>query len=340
MTVPTEVDVPENEPVLSLFGDAPVVKTAKKSGVDVPSRLAHHLVPKDAPAAERWAAFERFAELLRYPPYRFARTMAANPHNYTLRKWFRTDDDFILAVAYLRTYGYRHKWGGSWYVQIDVNEHFYWTMGNPIGNPTDPGVTILINRKRIAPNAAYDAIGGYYDELFRDPGQERYRRDVVAMIERVTGPMATRSVLDVGCGTGALLRCVTPGQYVGVDPSEKMLQELKHRHPSAAVVRTPLASFASGQKYDLVLSLFGSGSYLSDAELERIPLMLKPGGTAVTMFYAPGHKPDHYRKAKVAPAASIRAWHEGLMPGTVLPPLSSAPSPVMPEFVIVTTPAP
>jgi hypothetical protein len=112
-----------------------------------------------------------------------------------------------------------------------------------------------------------------------------------------------------------------------------MLQELHHRHPHAATVRTPLASFAPAvghERFDLVLGLFGVGSYLSDAEIERIPLLLKPGGRAVTMFYAAGYSPETYRLTKLPPVPH-RKWEPGLMPGTVI-------ADMVPNFVIVVTP--
>jgi hypothetical protein len=129
------------------------------------------------------------------------------------------------------------------------------------------------------------------------------------------------------------LRMADPLHYVGVEPSDNMLRELRHRHPHAATVRTPLRSFvptAGRSRFDLVLSLFGVGSYLTDAELGRIPLLLKPGGRAVTMFYAPGYTPEVYRRTK-SPPVPHRTWQEGLMQGELITDL-------IPNFVVVISP--
>lgn len=105
------------------------------------------------PEEERRAQEERLAALLEAAEWRFAKTMPQNPHWYTLRKTWARDDDFVWAVEQIRLRGYRSKYNGSWYTQLDVNDHFYWTMGWPIGSfdwgwdRLNAGGTILINRK-------------------------------------------------------------------------------------------------------------------------------------------------------------------------------------------------
>lgn len=70
--------------------------------------------------------------------------MPENPHEYTLRKLWRSDPDFVRAVEFIRAHGYRNRFEGRSYTQLDVGEHTYWTMGAPVEE------TILINRKRNA----------------------------------------------------------------------------------------------------------------------------------------------------------------------------------------------
>ena len=101
----------------------------------------------------------------------------------------------------------------------------------------------------------------------------RYARDSRAQrsaAERLValadlGP--AEDVLDVGCGTGALvarLRAVTRGRVVGVDPSARMLEEARRAAPPAvelaclaAAVSYALATGA-GHSFYLVL---GPGAY-------------------------------------------------------------------------------
>jgi SAM-dependent methyltransferase len=283
-----------------------------------------------------WRAFERFGHVLMRAPWRLATTMPHNPHHYTQRaKWPSvglSDAHFVRAVEYLRAAGYRARFEGRAYTQLDVNEHFYWTMGAPLDQ------TILINRKPTPADgvaAPYDAIAARYDELCRTPQAEAEHAAVFEAVRAAApGPLGALGILDVGCGSGLLLRHLgaeQPRRYLGLDPSGAMLELLRHRHPDAAVVRTPLASFvppalgfggsdAGGlvsenrysERYDLVLALHGVGSYLTGEELARIPTLLAPGGRAVVMFYVEGHTPETYRKAKVTPPS--RPWRPEALP--------------------------
>lgn len=288
------------------------------------------------PAKEVWEDFERFGHIMQRAPFKFARTLAENPHGYVLRRNVVPDSDWCWAVLYTRSAGYTASFGGFLYRQIDLNEKFIWSMGFPLQWPkggTD--CTILLNSK-VTPtgNAAYDPIGnGGFDTLFRGPEAQQDDATLYQMIERLgVGAIETLSVLDVGCGTGRFLRTCDPRRYVGIDPSDNLLRDFRYHHPQAAVVRTPLRSFcaaAGHTRYDLVVSLYGSGSYLSDSEISRIPLMLNTGGRAVTMFYAPGYTPETYKRTK-SPPVPHRTWHAGLMEGEVLTDL-------IPNFVVVIT---
>ena len=77
----------------------------------------------------------------------FAKTMPDNPHEYTLRRKWASDTDFVHAVRFIREHGYRNLFEGRWYTQLDIGEHTYWTMGAPVEE------TVLIDRKKIAPAA-------------------------------------------------------------------------------------------------------------------------------------------------------------------------------------------
>jgi hypothetical protein len=95
------------------------------------------------------ADFERLERLLGEQEWIFAKTMPQNPHHYTLRKKWARDEDFVWVVEIIRRHGYKTKFGRSWYTQLDVNDHFYWTMGARINNPDGSPCTILINRKSL-----------------------------------------------------------------------------------------------------------------------------------------------------------------------------------------------
>ena len=82
----------------------------------------------------------------------FAKTMPENPHEYTLRREWADDADFVRAVLFIRAHGYQNLFEGYWYTQLDVGGHTYWTMGAPVEE------TILINRKRIPPAGGGESI--------------------------------------------------------------------------------------------------------------------------------------------------------------------------------------
>lgn len=127
-------------------------RVAAKRKASVDAKATYDALPE----AERRAQDARLAELLENAEWRFAKTMAHNPHHYTLRKTWTRDEDFVWCVERIRTLGYRVKFQGHWYTQLDVNDHFYWTMGWPIGSldwgwdRLNVAGTILINRKPFA----------------------------------------------------------------------------------------------------------------------------------------------------------------------------------------------
>jgi len=76
----------------------------------------------------------------------FAKTMPQNPHEYTLRREWASDADFVRAVLFIRAHGYQNLFEGRPYTQLDLGGHTYWTMGAPVEE------TILIDRKRMVPS--------------------------------------------------------------------------------------------------------------------------------------------------------------------------------------------
>jgi hypothetical protein len=88
---------------------------------------------------------------------------------------------------------------------------------------------------------------------------------------------------------------VDPARYVGIDPSTAMLNALVAKHPVTAGIHPMSWSDAHerrvlcGTRFDSVLSLGGSASYLSPAELREVTARGKRG--AVVMHYRDGEGP-------------------------------------------------
>lgn len=248
--------------------------------------------------------------------------MPQNVHHYSLRRLWQRDEDFVESVVFLRSYGYTAIFQKTRYTQINVCEKFYWTMGWPLDG------TILINRK-VLPEA---------ENVIEDENQKSSTDDY-EVFERI-GSLANRDILEVNCGAGRTLDMVGHqldlGRYLGIDASERKLARLRRRYPSEiATIRSELYDFVApepgtmverdlwGQEkippvlytegcYDVVLVLYGAGSSLSDEELRRIPLLLRPGGRAVLTFFREPYEPKLDDRAGARPL--MTPWR-GQFPG-------------------------
>ena len=101
-------------------------------------------------------------------------------------------------------------------------------------------------------------------------------------------------ILDIGCGTGTLVdfrfQEIRPDRYTGVDPSRGMMGVFGDKHPEFRdrLIRTRFEDYwpKPGQKFDLVVALFGVPSYIGKPDLasRKVQWLLKPGGTAILTY--------------------------------------------------------
>ncbi len=82
-------------------------------------------------------------------PWKFAVTLASNPHEHYVAAREGDRRMFELVVLHVREYGYKYKWGRSEYLQYESDGCCVWSMG------ADLESTILLNRKPVA-LARYD----------------------------------------------------------------------------------------------------------------------------------------------------------------------------------------
>ena len=141
----------------------------------------------------------------------------------------------------------------------------------------------------------YDVIADKYDTIFIDASSIAENAEVGEMLVPLHG-----SVLDIGCGTGLLTEIapVIPEKYFGIDPSAKMLANFRLKHPSYKNLKCAAYDGynVDCNKYDNIVALFGSASYLENKALLRLAMSDK---RKFLMFYKEGYYPVTYEKCGV-----------------------------------------
>ena len=147
------------------------------------------------------------------------------------------------------------------------------------------------------PGARFRFLTPSYDRLCRLLGMGDRMR---AFEVRVIGPVAGKRVLEVGCGTGELLRAVsrgaTPARLVGLDPDQGMLDQAGAKFRASGVAAELVLGYAEALpfpdgSFDVVLSSLMF--HHLDAATKRTALrewrrVLAPGGVLVLVdFGAP-----------------------------------------------------
>lgn len=232
----------------------------------------------------RYDALKRLHSLFSDKRWIFAKTMPQNPHEYTLRKHWDSEEDFVEAVQLIRDYGYVTKFQGRKYTQFNVLGHFYWSMGAPLP------ITILINRACIDKDvkAPYDSISEFYDAWFLKPEYEEENANLVKLL----GPHLSGNILDIGCGTGLLLDLlnVSPEVYTGIDPSRMMLDKFKSKHPRHKVIQSKYEDFPF-EEFDSIVSLYGSFNYCEPSSVAQVINQLSSGGKYFLMIFKEDYSP-------------------------------------------------
>lgn len=237
----------------------------------------------------------------------FAVTYAEGaPHEYVTagRSLDFTPDDCVRAARVIRTFGEPAKFFSTTRTYLeDADGWKYWDMaGDDVRNSG------IINRGRVdhvygvqnaartrsQTSTAYDPVATEWDRVLGATDEERHQ--IVALIDSL-GTFTNRRVLDIGCGTGLALdlKITQSVRYVAIDPSQAMLNDLVRKYPHLAGVHSMTFKEAirrrvlNANRFDLVLALGGSASYLSDSDLESIAT--HASGPRVLSVYASGHGP-------------------------------------------------
>lgn len=118
------------------------------------------------------------------------------------------------------------------------------------------------------PALSYEKIGGFYDAVMGDRAETAgYVRHLIAQHK----PDA-KTLLDLGCGTGAVLRILARAYAVaGLDISPRMLSIARKKLPRAPFFRRDMTSFDLGKKFDAIICVFDSINHvLRFADWKRV----------------------------------------------------------------------
>jgi SAM-dependent methyltransferase len=112
----------------------------------------------------------------------------------------------------------------------------------------------------------YGAAARAYDLFYRDKDYRGEVEELARMVE-ARRPGA-RSVLDVGCGTGAHLVWLAERypRAEGVEPSSRMIEQAAMSRPGLLVYPGDMRTFALRDRFDVVTCLFSAIGYMTTVD--------------------------------------------------------------------------
>ena len=128
--------------------------------------------------------------------------------------------------------------------------------------------------------AQYDTFARFYDGVNGEP-EDRISQ-ILSYVEQFRP--GAQSVLELGCGTGAILAGLGSGlSLTGIDRSRDMLDIARRRCPWARLVEGDITSFELGEQYDVAVCVYDTLNHVTDFTLwptvfANVAAHLKDGG--------------------------------------------------------------
>ncbi len=162
----------------------------------------------------------------------------------------------------------------------------------------------------------FDRWSRTYDDSWIQRYADRLHEEMLSVVTNEIA--APKTVLDVGCGTGRLLRkaraLYPSAQLLGIDPAEGMVGIARSQIPSATIYLAAAESLPlADSSVDVVLSSI-SFHHWSDqlAALREISRVLRSGGCfCLADISVPEWLAKVLRRSKVKSPAAVRQFFDG-----------------------------
>lgn len=105
----------------------------------------------------------------------------------------------------------------------------------------------------------YNVFAEYYDRIVGERRQD-IQKVIDTLAELKPRP---QSVLELGCGTGTVLKALAPHfQIEGLDLSKEMLDRAREKLPKVCLTQANMSNFSLGRRFDAVVCVFDSLNHL------------------------------------------------------------------------------
>ncbi len=149
----------------------------------------------------------------------------------------------------------------------------------------------------------YEKSAQIYDLLYTGVGLKDYATEAELLHQIISDAYPNaRTLLDVGCGTGAHLAQLRQWYQVeGIDISPEMLAVARTRLPGVPLRLADMRQLALGRTFDAVICLFSSIGYITDPDelrstIDRLAAHVGPGGVLILDGWVrPEEWDDSYR---------------------------------------------